>query len=292
MDSDSNEPIKNDDNLNAPAPPPSYSESNPSPALPPSAPSENNPPASFPVPADGEVKEEKKSTKKSMAIKISLGLLVIVLILVGYVGFKMYKQMKQMKEVFNYVQEMSNYAAPTDLPIPRREKVSSPELNPRTSRLFGSEGIVNRGDNSGMPTFSMNKDDTKTFVENARKIDGEKIMKALNKYSERPIVKEFINDLKKEPEFQKALEAKDTNNPIAVISSVNKIKNMKGIVGKYAMRPDFMKLMMEIMQDPEMAPLFKMMPGGAMPNLSDSDIKNMQNEMKKQPGGEKIEERK
>ena len=282
MDSDSNEPIKNDDNLNAPAPPPVHSESNPPPVPPPLASSGNNPPPPPSVPVDGEVKEEKKTTKKSMAVKISLGLLAIVLILVGYVGFKMYKQMKQMKEVFNYVQEMSNYAAPTDLPIPRRGKISSSTSNARTSRLFGSEGTVSRGDNSGMPTFSMSGDDAKTFVENARKIDSEKIMKALNKYSERPIVKEFMSDLKKDPEFQKALKAKGSHNPIAVISSINKIKNMKGLVGKYAMRPDFMKLMMEVMQDPEMAPLFKMVPGG-MPKLSDSDINNMQNEMKKQP---------
>ena len=276
MDSDSNESIKNTDDLNPPAPPPYHQEVEQGQAAPP------------PPQVDGQTNQEKKSNKKSMAVKISLGLLAIVLILSGYLGVKVYKKMKQMKQVFDYVETMASYSTPTDLPIPKLRRVSS-EFNKESSRLFGESGTVTQSNNTGMPSFSMSEEDAKTFVDNARKIDGDKIMKAMNKYSERPIVKEFMNDLKKDPEFQKALAAKNSNNPLAVIESIHKIKNMKGIMGKYAMHPDFMKLMIDVMQDPEMKPLFKMMPGG-MPNLSDSDIKNVQTEMENQPGGNRIEE--
>ena len=111
-------------------------------------------------------------------------------------------------------------------------------------------------------------------------------MKAINKYSDRPIVKEFLSDLKKEPEFQKAFKASGEHNPLAAMESIHKIKNMKKIMGKYVMRPDFMKLMLDVMQDPEMKPLFKMMPGG-MPSLSPSDVKSIETEMKNNPAGEK-----
>jgi hypothetical protein len=269
MDSNSNEPVKNNDNFNAPPPPPHISEDGQSQGTPVSSSS-----------------EAPKKSKKSIAIKISLGLLSIVLILAGYVGFQMYKKMKQMKEVFNYVEEMANYAAPADLPVPKRKRISSGKSGPRTSRLFGSGGKVSPGNNSGMPMFSMNVDDSKAFIEKARKLDQKKILKAMNKYSERPIVKEFLSDLKKEPEFQKALKASGEHNPMAVMENIHKIKNMKKIMGKYAMRPGFMKLMLDVMQDPEMQPFFKMMPGG-MPSLSPSDLKNMETEMKNNPAGKK-----
>ena len=270
MDSNSNEPIKNNENLNAP--------------LPQSPPQETQEVAPPPPQENNGGSQKKKSSKKSIAIKISLALLAIVFVLAGYAGVQMYEKMKEVKKVFDYIDEMSNYAAPTDLPIPKRGRVSSGRLNKRASRLFGSPGTVSHGNNSGMPTFSMDTESAKTFIENARKIDGEKIMKAMNKYAERSIVKEFMNDLRKDPSFQKALAGKDSHNPLEVMANINKIKNMKGLVGKYAMRPDFMKLMMDVMQDPEMRPLFKMMPGG-MPSLSPSDIKNIQTEMEGEAKG-------
>ena len=124
MDSNSNEPIKNFENLNAPSQPPQYSEIDQSQVAPPT-PQENS-----------EENPEKKSSKKSIAIKISLGLFAIVLILSGYVGFEMYKKMKQMREVFNYVEEMANYAAPTDLPVPKRRRISSGSSRVKSSRLL------------------------------------------------------------------------------------------------------------------------------------------------------------
>lgn len=254
MDSNSNEPVKNNNDLNAPPMPPQ---------------------------ADGKASQEKNSSKKNIAIKISIGLFAIVFVLVGYVGMKMYQEMKQIKEVFNTIEEMSNYAAPKDLPRPRRKLISSANSGADVSKLFKESGFIEQGESGGrMPMALMSPEDTKTMIENAQKIDKERIIKALNKYSARPIVKEFMNDLKKDPDFQKALEAKKTHNPLEVIASINRVGNMKEIVGKYAMRPSFMKLMLDIMQDPEMKPLFKMMPNGMMPDFPNSAVKNIETEIK------------
>lgn len=268
MDLNSNEPTKNNDDLNAPPSPPQVYSSEVEQCgekLPPSPP------------------QAPKKSKKSIAVKISLGLLAIVLVLAGYIGFRMYKRMKEMKEVFNYIQEMSNYAAPTDLPIPRRKLVSSVKSNANSSRLFNGAGFIDYSNESGeMPDSLMSADDTRALMENARKIDQEKIMNALNKYAERSIVKEIMNDLKKDPNFQKALEGRNSHNPLEVMANIKKVKNMNEIMGKYAMRPDFMKLMLDVMRDAELKPLFKMIPNSMMPNLADSDIKSMEAEMKKQ----------
>ncbi|MGD9643925.1 MAG: hypothetical protein AB7V08_14465 [Elusimicrobiales bacterium] len=78
---------------------------------------------------------------------------------------------------------------------------------------------------------------------------------ALFKYSDRPIVKEFIADLKKNPEMAAAFAANKEGNPFAVMMSVRNAKGMDKLVASYATRPEFLKLMMEVMNDPEMQPL-------------------------------------
>ncbi|MCG2726933.1 MAG: hypothetical protein L6420_11905 [Elusimicrobia bacterium] len=216
----------------------------------------------------------KKSAKKNILINILIVFLAIIFVFVSYISIKMYRQIKEMKEIFSNIEEMSNYANSSNLPKPQQKLISSVKSDENASRLF-----VGFGDGK-MPANLMNADDTKTLIENARKIEQKKIIDAMNKYSERPIVKEFMNDLKKDPNFQKALEAKNSNNPMAVIGNINKIKNMKEIVGKYAMRPDFMKLMLDIMRDTEMKPLFKMMPVGMTPGVSNFDIKSIETEIK------------
>ena len=72
---------------------------------------------------------------------------------------------------------------------------------------------------------------------------------ALFKYSDRPIVKEFIADLKKNPEMAAALAASKDGNPFAVLSTLRNAKGMDKLVMRYAARPEFLKLMMEVAND-------------------------------------------
>jgi hypothetical protein len=86
--------------------------------------------------------------------------------------------------------------------------------------------------------------------------------KALFKYSDRPIVKEFIADLKKNPEMAAAFAANKQGNPFAVMMSVRNARGMDRLVARYAARPEFLRLMMEVMNDPELKPLMKSLPPG------------------------------
>jgi len=96
--------------------------------------------------------------------------------------------------------------------------------------------------------------------------DGERAAKVFSRYAERPIVKAFMAELKKDPAFVNALKEKDANNPIAMISSIQKSKSMQGLAAKFAMRRDFIPFMMEVMNDPDLKPLLGKLPmGGAGP---------------------------
>ena len=96
--------------------------------------------------------------------------------------------------------------------------------------------------------------------------DGEKATRAFAKYADRPVVKAFIEELKKDPDFARALKEKDGNNPLAMIASVQKAKSLPGLAIKFAMRKDFMPLIMEVMNDPDLKPLLNKLPmGNIMP---------------------------
>jgi hypothetical protein len=93
--------------------------------------------------------------------------------------------------------------------------------------------------------------------------DAQNMVGAFSKYVDRPVVKELIADLKKDPEMAKALAMqKEGNNPLAMIAAVQRSGSGKLILSKYAMRPDFIKVMMEMMADPALRPMMKAIPGG------------------------------
>jgi hypothetical protein len=92
--------------------------------------------------------------------------------------------------------------------------------------------------------------------------DGQRMMNAFSKYSDRPVVKEFIADMKKDPELAKVLEQNKDANPIAMLATIQNSKKMELLAAKYAMRPDFIKLLMEVSADPAIKPMMNRMPGG------------------------------
>ncbi len=87
--------------------------------------------------------------------------------------------------------------------------------------------------------------------------NSQKMLKALSKYKDRPLVREFLNDLNSDPKFKKAWEERSTGNPIKLFSQINNMKNLTIMIEKYAERPEFAILMIEVMNDPELKPFFE-----------------------------------
>lgn len=84
----------------------------------------------------------------------------------------------------------------------------------------------------------------------------ELLRRAMTKYSDRPVVAEFLADLEKEPEAARILAGAIGKDPGAVLSALKSEPGAYRLAAKYMARPDFIKLMMEVRRDPELAPLF------------------------------------
>ncbi|MDT8287313.1 MAG: hypothetical protein RQ748_09410 [Elusimicrobiales bacterium] len=84
----------------------------------------------------------------------------------------------------------------------------------------------------------------------------ELLRRAMTKYSDRPVVAEFLADLEKEPEAAGVLAGATGKDPGAVLSALKSEPGAYRLAAKYMARPDFIKLMMEVRRDPELAPLF------------------------------------
>ncbi|MBI4801043.1 MAG: hypothetical protein HY796_00810 [Elusimicrobia bacterium] len=94
-------------------------------------------------------------------------------------------------------------------------------------------------------------------------VDPQKMMQLGLKYVNRPIVKDFIAELNKDPEFKKAFDTK-AGNPLAMLSALQNQKSMQKLAMKFALRPDFMPFMQELMNDPQIKPLLSRLPVGNM----------------------------
>ncbi|MDA8130780.1 MAG: hypothetical protein M0011_04665 [Elusimicrobia bacterium] len=94
----------------------------------------------------------------------------------------------------------------------------------------------------------------------------ERVAKAMNKYANRPIVKEFIAELKRDPEMAAAFKASDGSNPLEMMAHIQKARSGDRLVMKYLARPEAFSLMMEVMADPDLQPLLRglKLPGGAV----------------------------
>ncbi len=97
------------------------------------------------------------------------------------------------------------------------------------------------------------------------KVDPEKadrMMKVFAKYAQEPVAKELLEELRADPAIAKAMAAGDGGNPLQMVMLAQRSGSAQKIVAKYATRPDFLKLMMRLMKEPELRDLMKDMPGG------------------------------
>ena len=146
---------------------------------------------------------------------------------------------------------MGEAARPGELPQAFRGLISSTQSTGGSSLTV----FTNAGEYSQESGGGMNPE------------DGEKITRVMAKYADRPIVKDFIAELKKDPEFAAAFKEKG-GNPLAMLGSIQKNKNIQGLATKFVMRSDFMPFMMEVMKDPDLQPLLNKMPAGSMGSMS------------------------
>lgn len=208
-----------------------------------------------PAEPEGDLRAELARVRgRNNTLKIVAGVLLSLFIIIGAVGFLVYRKIAAAKanfeEVFRAFPPPPAGLQPENRMFPTAQGVNTSTSMPASTLGLFSGEMPGGGSGGYMPPgFSPEK--------------SEQIVKAMNKYADRPIVKEFIADLKKDPNMASAFAASKGKDPMAVFASM---KNSKGgvdrLMMKYVTRPEFMKLMMEVMGDPEMKPFLQNMPGG------------------------------
>jgi preprotein translocase subunit SecG len=189
--------------------------------------------------------ELQKARSGNKILKIVAVVLAVLFLVMAGAAFYIYRKIAQTK---NALEEVFNSS-----PSPFQQAGQSGDMPREGFAMFGGGG----GQSSGLGLITGSPGGQSQFTAE----NGERVHAAMMKYAERPIVKEFIADLKKNPDMAKAFEQSKGNNPLVVISSIRNAKGMEAVVAKYAYRPEFLSLLMEVMKDPEIKPLLGGMPG-------------------------------
>lgn len=90
-----------------------------------------------------------------------------------------------------------------------------------------------------------------------------KIAAAVAKYGERLVAREFMEDLRTDPCSAKVVADRKVSNILEALSAARDSGCLDKLKLKYVFRPSFIKLMAEIMSDPEIGPLVKTFTTGA-----------------------------
>ena len=210
---------------------------------------EMNPPP--PPPQEAQLRAELEKVRGGNKIlKIAAIVLSALFLLLAGAAFYIYNKVSQTKAAFEEafrvapMQPAGDAAGSLTMPLPGGALSGASQM-PASSLGFFSGGLP------GAAQAPLNAQ------------QGEKIYAAMAKYENRPVVKEFIADLKKNPDVARAFAEKEKGgNPLVVVASIQRARGMDKIMAKYVTRPDFIKLMMEIMKDPAIRPLMKGAPGG------------------------------
>jgi len=86
------------------------------------------------------------------------------------------------------------------------------------------------------------------------------IAAAIVKYGDRLVVREFIADLKNDPCASKAIADEKPADLAGTLSAARRAGCLDRLKLKYAFRPQFIKLMAEVMSDPDVRPLLQSPP--------------------------------
>ncbi len=199
-----------------------------------------------PARPESELAAELERVKsRNKILKIAASVLAVLFLALASAAFVAYRKISQAKAEFvNALQNYQPPAQPEGLPMPG----ALPAVAQSTEMAASGLGLIS-GSIPGQQAEAFNP------------AEGEKIVSVLAKYSDRPVVKEFLADLKKDPDIARALAQTKGGNPMAVMASVKNSKGINGLMMKYMARPDFLKFMMEAMRDPDLKPFMKGLPG-------------------------------
>jgi len=202
------------------------------------------------APAEGDLRAELARVRnKNKTLKIVAAILFSMFLVIAGGGYYIYRKVSTaiapFQDAFQGFAPVAAGYQPENRTLPMPQGVYSSTSMPASTLGLFSGGLPG---GSAAPGYTAD--------------DAEQVYKALNKYADRPIVKEFLADLKKNPDMAAALNTSKGGNPLEVIARIQGARGMNKLVMKYATRPEFMKLMMEVMKDPAMRPVMKNMPGG------------------------------
>lgn len=206
-----------------------------------------------PAQADGDLRAELARVRnKNKTLKIVAALFFSMFLVIAAGGYYIYRKVSTViapfQDAFQGFAPVTAGYQPENRTLPMGQGVYS-----STSMPPSSLGLFSGGLPSGHEEQAFDPE------------QGERLLKAMNKYADRPIVKEFLADLKKNPEITAAFSSPKGVNPAAFMAAMQNVrgKGMEKLMMKYAARPEFLKLMMEFMNDPELKPLLRNMPSGA-----------------------------
>lgn len=216
-----------------------------------------------PAQADGDLRAELARVRnKNKTLKIVAAILLSMFLIIAAGGYYIYRKVSTViapfQDAFQGFAPVAGGYQPENRTLPMAQGVYS-----STSMPASSLGLFS----GGMPGGAA--------PEEFDQAQNERLLKAMSKYADRPIVKEFLADLKKNPEIAAAFSSPKGVNPAAFMAAMQNIrgKGMEKVMMKYAARPEFLKLMMEFMNDPELKPLLRNMPVGVgMPGAPQGSV--------------------
>ncbi|MBI4352116.1 MAG: hypothetical protein HY550_11825 [Elusimicrobia bacterium] len=204
-----------------------------------------------PAPREGELRAELARVRgRNKTLKLLAGILLSLFIVIAAGGYYLYRKVTAaivpFQEAFQSFPQPAAGYQPENTALPMVRGVYSSTYMPPSSLALLRGGLPGGSQAGGFDPGQ-----------------GEQLFRAMGKYAKRPIVKAFLADLKKDPDMAAAFSAVGKGgNPLQVISLIQNSKGMNKVIMKYATRPEFLKLVVEFMNDPEMQPLLKNMPRG------------------------------
>lgn len=98
-----------------------------------------------------------------------------------------------------------------------------------------------------------------------------RIAAAMAKYGNRPVVLDFMEDLKNDTCTAKIIADRQLTNMFDALSAAREAGCLDRLKLKYAFRPQFIKLMAEVMSDPDVRPLLEAGADGTSPSVPPVD---------------------
>lgn len=179
-----------------------------------------------------EISKARSRSKVMTALAVSLGTILVIIAGVGYV---VYTKVSAAKE--NFEEVFRAMPMPQGGAEQQNRMLAGQGVYTSTSLPVSSLGMFSGGLPQQLPA-NMNPEEVA------------RVSQTVNKYLERPVMKEFIAELRTDPAIADALAKAKGGNPGALFVTLQNAKGIEKMMAKYVARPDFMKTLMDMSSDP------------------------------------------